>query len=151
MANKEMVNEQELAVEENAEVDQLLNSTDKPAEEDFLAAFYEMHGRTFQNLINQLGKNALKRVLIYTYMGEFAPKQYKPATKIERDAAFHFDEGVFKRVLLRMEQEYKAIEEAERKEQEDLKTIEKLNEDAMTPEAKAEMERLQKEAKETNG
>lgn len=150
MANEELVQQQNES-QEDKELDQLLENAEKPAEEDFLAAFYEKHGRTLQALINQLGKNALKRIIIYTYMGEFSPKAYQPKNKIEADAAFQFNEGVFKRVLLRMEQEYKAIEAAELKEKQDLEEIEKLNQEAMTPEAKAEMQRLEQDAKASEG
>lgn len=143
MANEELVLEQNSSVEETQELDQFLESQEKPADEDFLAAFYEMHLKAFKGLIAPLGKNALKRIMINVMMGEFSPTEYKPVNDWERKAAFHFQEGVDKRMLLRFEHEVLKAQEALAKEEADLRKIEELNQNALSSGAKELVKELQ--------
>lgn len=133
------------------EIDEIVdNLPDKPAEEDFLAAFYEMHLKVVKTGIANLGKNALKRIILNTLMGEFATKEYRPKLntkegQIEAEVAYHFNEGSQKRVLLRLEREVQAVEEAIAKEEDDLKKINDQTDSLLTPEAKKLLANLEDE------
>lgn len=138
MSNEELVEIQN-ATPEQQESDELLAAIpdDKPAEEDFLAAFIEREIASVRSCLEVLGKNALKRVVLNVMSGpEFSKREYKPVTIEEKKVAYHFDQCIQKRAMLWMNEEWKRLEASFAKEQEDLKKIDQITQDALTPEAK---------------
>ena len=136
------------------EIDEFLDSVPdaQVAPEDMLAAFYERHLEAVKHNIELLGKNALKRIILNVLMGEFAPKEYQPniSTKkgrAEKSVAFHFNEGVERRMLLRFEMEFGKAQEAYEKEMADLKKIEEMNK--LSPEAQAVLDNMNNSTLET--
>ncbi len=134
--------------DEEIELDKFLETvpTDQHSPQDVLAAFYERHLKAVKHDINQLGSNALRRIIVNVLMGEFAPKEYQPnmksrTGKLEKSVAYHFNEGVERRMLLRFEMEFGKAQEAYEKEQADLAKIEEMNK--LTPEAQAVLENMQ--------
>lgn len=140
MANEEQVEMQYTAVEEviNTEADKLLESlpAKQAAPEDFLAAFIERHLASVKGLINDMGKNALKRIILNIMAGEFSKREYTPVTEEERKVAFHFNECVNQRAMLVFNEELKKVEVAIAKEQADLKKIDELTQAELSDGAK---------------
>lgn len=125
------------------EIDQFIDSVPevKPAAEDMGAAFIERHIAAVEGYLSILGKNALKRIILNVMSGpEFSKRDYKPVTKAETAVASHFDECVQLRARIVFNEEFKKLSEAYEKEQDDLKKIDELTNQALTPEAKQMLE-----------
>jgi len=120
------------------EIDEILEAIpdEKPAPEDYASAYIERHLAVAKGLIKQLGGNAVERVFLNVMAGEFSRKEYNPVTENERALAFHFNECVNLRAKIVFSQEFERLAQAYAKEEEDLKKIDQLTQDALTPEAK---------------
>ncbi len=124
--------------DQEKELDSLIEALPdtKPAPEDYAAAYIERHLAAAKSLLKQLGGNAVERVFLNVMAGEFSKKEYNPVTENERSLAHHFNECVNLRAKIVFSQEFERLAQAYAKEEEDLKKIDQLTQEALTPEAK---------------
>lgn len=145
MSNEELVQLQsstentEVQSEETTkvELDQLVETLpEAPSAQDMMAAFFERHKAQVVFGLSKVSLRGLKRVMMNVALGEFAPRGYDPKNEDERRLAFHFNECITKRGVMRLEEEFKRVEAAYAKEQEDLKKIDEMTQAELSEDAK---------------
>lgn len=104
-------------------MDQVPDSNHSPA--DIAAAFFSMNEKKLNNLLRRMSVRQLRRVIMsvasYPLKGEYNPKSNE-----EKGVAYIFSEMMFNKSIMTLQLEAERVEDAQKREQENLKETNKL-------------------------